>query len=464
MSAGHAIAAPAIPENDSPPSVHSNSSQITSASVLAQIPQFKQWANKVRLNRTIILVVPENPPNSSNTQYDRIRSLKEVSSVFPAWLTEVNSPGFSHIAVAHVPLKEKLCSYLLSAIATNRATTTTAVDLELYRSIGYILQICLRQKKLNEAYDDPTKMDRRVSIDYLLAYICESDGIDTIKYSTEQKIKLPKVRGFNVSTTKADGVVFMDIPDFDPFEKSEELRDLGSTFSPGPPKRLKVIHCVAEYKRDGGGTNQALMGIVSGLYQKKVLNIAHQLVFGVYHVSADILQVIAGAWQGGWIRVYKVGKYSLRDPMDAVQFYFVMREIRRIGQLYLEELRQSEMDFTLRLMDQAPVDEWDMDHMDSITEDPSESNSQVYNGNGSNIQPGWHLKLSALGKWNRHERVLSYLESMSNNSTSSSEDGNEPQIPAPDAKVAPPNQRKSILVTTEEAAGNPPIGWRAMAQ
>ncbi|CAE6536719.1 unnamed protein product [Rhizoctonia solani] len=254
-------------------------------------------------------------------------------------------------------------------------------------------------------------MDRRVSIDHLIVHICESDGINTLKYGMEQKIKLPKAKGFDVATTTTDGIIYMDVSSFQPYDGISEFRDSGSAFVPRP-KRLKVIHCVAEYKKEGSGMNQALMGIVSGLYQKRVLRMDHQLVFAVFHDDIDILRIVAEGWRNGCIHLYQVGYYALRNPLQAVKFYLAIRRIRQIGQQYLQELRQSEVQLEIDYMEQPPVDEWATEKMDSISEDLNEPDGQAYNGNGPNEQAGWSDQLSALGKWDSPSKIFAYFDSM----------------------------------------------------
>ncbi|CUA76313.1 Nephrocystin-3 [Homo sapiens] [Rhizoctonia solani] len=460
MPASHAASAPENLQThkiNPTPSERSASSQVTSASVLAtKEREFKQWATTVQLDRTIVTSIPKNPPNSVNTNYDRMRALQAASITFPRWLfPDSNQLSFDHLSLAHGPLKELLCRFLVAAKKANQIQVNPEEDRELYRSLSTIFQTCLHQKVLVEQHEKPTEMDRRITIDTLMAHICEGDGDYIVKYGTEQKLKLPKATGFDVLTTTADGVIYLDIPCYQPYEASSELREFGSAFVPGLPNRLKVVHCVAEYKRGGSasGMNRALMGIVSGLYQKKVLSIAHQLVFGVFHVQVDVLQVIAGFWQDGWIRLYKIGEYSVRNPASSVQLYLVIRGIRQLGQFYAQELRELEQELEIRLMSQPPVNEWAMDRMNNIPEDPNEPYTQTHDGNEPNAS-GLGDQLSNLGHWDGHDKVFAYLKSMSDSDSSSSGEYNDdPQSPSPYAAEAPLNQDKSILATTWELAG-----------
>ncbi|CUA74797.1 hypothetical protein RSOLAG22IIIB_11489 [Rhizoctonia solani] len=447
-----APANPQAPENhDVAPSERSASSEISSASVLATKAEFKQWATSVKLNRTITEDIPEDSLGPSEPIFGIIRCLREACTVFPRWLTE-GDPEFplSHISSAHLPLKKKLSTDLVAAMKRKRFKVNPDKDKELYCSIGTIFQSCLHVKVLLMR-QNPTEMDRRISIDTLIAHICEGDGDDIVQYSTEQKLKLPKPRDFNVLTTTADGVMYLDLAGFDPYDMNAELRELGSSFVPGSIKSLQVVHCVAEYKRGGGGTNQALMGIVSGLYQKKVLGIPHQPVFGIFHHAVDIVQVLAGVWQNGWIRLYQVGSYSFRHPRQAVQFYLVIRGIRNLGKTYYEELRNSEQEIAFRIEDRKPVDEWAIDRMGSISEH-NEPDSHIPGRNGPNSQSGLAHNLSILGHWDTRDRVLSYLDSMSDNV-------DYPESPPPYTTVPSPNRDKSILVAPLQAAGPTKDMW-----
>ncbi|KAH7327574.1 hypothetical protein B0J17DRAFT_214363 [Rhizoctonia solani] len=92
---------------------------------------------------------------------------------------------------------------------------------------------------------------------------------------------------------------------------------------------LIVVHCVVEYERTNDGANQTMMGLFSGLYQWKVLNMPSHFVLGVIQDDKDFFQVVAAAWRNGHINVYKIGGYILTSPIYAVRLCLVFRRVKK---------------------------------------------------------------------------------------------------------------------------------------
>lgn len=53
----------------------------------------------------------------------------------------------------------------------------------------------------------------------------------------------------------------------------------------------------------------------------------------------DSLIVVAGRWEDGKIRIYRVGHYLLEDPVGVIRFYLLLRGIRQLGELYYDEIK-----------------------------------------------------------------------------------------------------------------------------
>ncbi|EUC55206.1 hypothetical protein RSOL_100900 [Rhizoctonia solani AG-3 Rhs1AP] len=362
------------------PSRHSTLSTITAASILAKKGEreFKQWATAVQLDRDIITSIPSGSP------YDAIYTLQQESKQFPPWLASESSSQLQHIGGSYRLVKTSLCASASQASTFGVINFHQQNDPELSSAIGVILQTCFHNQTFRRRSCQPTKMDRRIIIDTMLNHLCEYDENTSFKYSTEQYVKLPNAENekFHVSNTKADGVLYLDIPDFPAYLANAEFREIGSAFIPGRRANLEVIHCITKFKRGGSGKNQALMGIVSGLYQKKVLNVAHQLVFGIFQHQQDFLQVVAGAWRDNRIQVYNVGSYSLSNPVHTVRLYLVLRGIRKLAHTYLGQLRESQTQLEYEVESSPPVDEWAKDRMDTPNENSSKMDSHVLHDGG----------------------------------------------------------------------------------
>lgn len=72
-----------------------------------------------------------------------------------------------------------------------------------------------------------------------------------------------------------------------------------------PPQDLHVIHCVTDYNKSGS-QSRVLMGIVSGLYQRRALGMKDQFVFGVSQNLGNFLRVVAATWQGEMVGPFKL--------------------------------------------------------------------------------------------------------------------------------------------------------------
>ncbi|CAE6376300.1 unnamed protein product [Rhizoctonia solani] len=243
------------------------------------------------------------------------------------------------------------------------------------------------------------------------AYICEADSggaSELVKYRNERELKVPQVQcgKYNVEKTKADGVMYLDVPDFGPYQHIELNTPATAFLQKGFGDNLYVVHCVAEFKREEDGSNQGMMGMVSGLYQRAVLQMPGQFVFGVLHSEKVLFKVVAGIWQGDKIRLYEIGSYNLVDPIAALRFYLVVRGIQRLGSSYEQELRSSAEALSAQVMNNPPSREWHPPRVGSIGEDLNEDQQPPHQG-GTNTQQ------ETPGQQRARHKVQSYLENTS---------------------------------------------------
>ncbi|ELU44139.1 hypothetical protein AG1IA_01831 [Rhizoctonia solani AG-1 IA] len=368
---------------------------ITSATVLAgKDNHFGDWASAVKLN----LHVHDQLP--SDSFFDPIRDLLEQSKRFPRWLTN-KSPELCYIASGYRTLRDRLCTYLLSSITGQnfRQYTLHDSDPELCAAMGTIFQLCYHTTKLH-TNENSTEMDGRFFIDGLIAHVCESDGTAYMKY------KLPKTRleNVNVPAMIADGVTYIDIPNFEPYDTSPPLREAASALgSKAFSKTLQLVNCVVEYKRDTDGAHQAMMGIVSGLYQQRAFRNVRQFVFGISQNNASTLNVVVATWQGdnvsgaacaepglpiSQIKVYNVGSYSLAHPATAVQFYLVLREIKRRAKSDHDCLIACSNALAVDIIDFPPQKWWATKALPNTREQPPETQDELHPTTGQGRQSG----------------------------------------------------------------------------
>ncbi|KDN36403.1 hypothetical protein RSAG8_10857, partial [Rhizoctonia solani AG-8 WAC10335] len=377
------------------------SSQITSASVLASKVEFKHWVALVGLDReqVIELVIP------LNQAFQHLRDVKDQSNRFPNWLTVADSPQFAQIPTGLRTASNRLFSDLSEIKISNPEQFHDGDDLTLSELLA-ILQACNHTRRLSNRLGKPTEMDGRFVLDSLLNHLCECDEDALLEYSTEQELKLPRAPfgKFDATKTKPDGLLYLEIPDYKPYDLTSHVRTALSAFVPDIPTHLRVVHCVAEFKREASGAKQAIMGIVSGVWQKRVLKVPGQFTFGVFHHEKVFLYLVAGVWQADEkIHLYEIGQYTTLDPVRTLQFYLALQAIQRLAVSYRDQLRASERSLAAHASANPPAAEWSVIRMESVTEHPNEFDGQTPHAGGANAQTETNEQCE------NRDKVLSYL-------------------------------------------------------
>ncbi|CEL57268.1 hypothetical protein RSOLAG1IB_08480 [Rhizoctonia solani AG-1 IB] len=339
--------------------------------------EFAQWAIRARLESQVNRVIPLDP------FFDKMRYIQRASIRFPSWLANKNSPNLCILPAGYQKWVEKL----ISKLSRNPTYSLSGdEDPDLPSFLRPLLHICERQTRLSALGRQHTEMDIRAVIDSLVIYTYEAEQMRTLRYSAEQTLKLPFIRtkNFDVATITADGVHSLEITDLDLNEEYKFCEIVSAIKGVGAktPTALSLVHCVTEYKRTGSGVNGAMMGMVSALYQKRVLGLDH-FVFGIYQCRTEFIRIVAAAWQDNKIKVYEVGSYSLKCPVQVIQFYFVLREIKRLGYEYADEVKSSNFALLQLFKEDPPGDIWARDDLSAIPETTDESDAQEKYGESS---------------------------------------------------------------------------------
>lgn len=124
----------------------------------------------------------------------------------------------------------------------------------------------------------------------------------TAQDRVERQLKLPPTNLENVSVRSVtpDAVDLIGFPDHPAYRDSLKAREsLSCFYQLEPPERLFVIHCVSDYNRSSAAQSKALVGMVAGLYQRRLLGMTNQFVFGLIRRSVHFLQVVAASWHQG---------------------------------------------------------------------------------------------------------------------------------------------------------------------
>ncbi|CAE6430259.1 unnamed protein product [Rhizoctonia solani] len=384
-----------IPESSqrtpTPSDAGTTTSRATSASKLPDdANNFRGWARAVNLDTNINAELPADP------FFDRIRYLQNIASTFPDWLANTASPQFNYIPKAY----RKVLDALYFEVAGRFRFRSYQPDFsrpdqdpKLPAAIPIILQTYHHHKTTASLPETATKIDMRVGIDNLIAHIYDVDRSESAKYWRDgAQLELPSSKGVSansliiVATFKTDAMSFLIFPQFKAYDGSRDVQMALVAYGTGEHRDLIVVHSVVGYKRTDSGANQTLMGLVSGLYQRRGLNMPNHFVFD------------------------KVGGYTMKDAITTVQFYLVIRGIKQFAHEYYEELKTSEESFPLAVKNNPPTNEWVKKPMQGIpetsgysenSEGPQQSGEAARTGQGEGLSD----YLADRGDLDRYERT-----------------------------------------------------------
>ncbi|KAG8703942.1 hypothetical protein FRC08_002543 [Ceratobasidium sp. 394] len=312
----------------------------------------------------------------------------------------------------------------------------------------------------------PHTPEARIGVENLLAFAYDvADDERWLMHLIERELRLPRanVPGVEVALVKPDAVHMMLAQ---PMPAYNYHRDkVSCLYLPAPPEYCQMVHCVAEYGIGAAGKHRALMGITSGLYQRRSVGIYDQFVFGIFQVRLCVFEVIAGIWRDDKIEICKLGEFGLEGTLGCVSFYLLNREIKKLGLEYMERIcRQGSIigprvGILTKLTDWMPWDPRrdyasDMNEV-MVQEEANESEGEDKSVDEEYIETNFEA-------WGSHERVLGYLETMRSCGTPVPDDPWANEItPSPNCEAKYPatpslSPDLSGLSWSSRAAGNAP--------
>ncbi|KAJ1300536.1 hypothetical protein OPQ81_002192 [Rhizoctonia solani] len=331
---------------------------------------FWNWARAVNLNPNIW----ENIP--ADDVFEPIRKLQAASAKYPLWLTNENSPQFKYIPKKYYRERDVLCYEAKVDIDTNAASYAEDEDQDLCAAIPMIFQSYHQHRAALALPDHATEMGMRISIDNMMSHIYNGNETGNVGYWMERALKLPNNPSFSIATTTTDGFSFFILRHYPIYTKMSKLQEAMAAY-PGAwtSVDMLVVHCIVDYDPTSGGANQGMMGLVSGLYQRKVLNQRDHFVFGVFQDNRSFVKVTAAIWRKDdpEIQVYLIGEYSLRCSIAIVQLYLVLRGIKDLARTYHDAIEKSNNALARTLLVSVPTGVWAPRPMEDLEEDSGDS-------------------------------------------------------------------------------------------
>ncbi|QRV77448.1 hypothetical protein RhiJN_05463 [Ceratobasidium sp. AG-Ba] len=311
-----------------------------SVSVLVRNPSlFQQWTDAVHLIQDIQTI------DRNDILLKPLCDILESAKLIPRWLVRAESSQLASSQQFRSEI-ELLCADIEEdatlPLERRDFQPHDQNDTELQSAINPILSACRITKRLLENLNPrPNEADLRTPVDALMQFLHNIEETN-IHHSHECLLKVPEVpppvRIASVKPDAADMILFPTLRGYD----SVTGPQLSCHYLSSQPLTLLVVHCVTEYKSlDAKGDCQALVAIVSAMYQRLALGFDKHLIFGIIHSYGVDYRVVAAVWRDDKINIYHLGSFHLQVPPSALRFYLLMREIRKLGNEYREEIMQA---------------------------------------------------------------------------------------------------------------------------
>ncbi|CAE7199320.1 unnamed protein product [Rhizoctonia solani] len=329
-SESHSPIFSARPHDSVVPTTSTKSSIVSATELATEVDKPADWAHAITLDPVIKLTFPEVPI------FNPIKAIQTVSTSFPYWLKTRSVSKLGFVAPIHYKWRDAL--WFAIQHPHSKYSTSRGRDFSVSFAIQTIFRACHHHEM--RQLDNGRSGNERNALLYLVG----------------ETLKLP-ASSARAQVTTAGGVVLLPILNFSPYTLSPEFRTTASALA-RTPENLLLVHCVTEFRRVDNGENQMKLDMISALYQKKILGITNQFVFGVFQFDTDMLQINAGLWQDDKIKIYRVGTYSLQAPASLLEFVFALRGINQLGRTYRDQLLESAAAFQEAIKTKPLVDAW----------------------------------------------------------------------------------------------------------
>ncbi|KAG8710250.1 hypothetical protein FRC09_000224 [Ceratobasidium sp. 395] len=270
-------------------------SRFSPASIVCKNAEiFKLWANEVQcspLPERLAIVDPEALP-------EPLVTMVKESKRIPKWVFDEESKYYCHFKLRY-PIEMDYFD-LRRNEAREESSDPTAADL-LVDAFPYILSISEQHRDLWEPGNAlfMNEPNLRQPIDSLTAHTWRSKpgSRERFKSRLECKLKLLSTEAVKIQDCIADSVAFLYSPSLPIQMFSPQLRN-GLACTSIEPQFLELVHWVTEFKLVDldGVRRQTCYGMVSSLWQRRVLGRMNDFVFGTAH-AATSMTVYAARWE-----------------------------------------------------------------------------------------------------------------------------------------------------------------------
>ncbi|KAG8706055.1 hypothetical protein FRC08_001303 [Ceratobasidium sp. 394] len=271
--------------------------------------KFNVWAKEVPAVYRLHTKVPSAP----------VADMVDLSQRLPGWVFDKVSLidpvcfGFEHLPKTQDSSEYKMFEKLyprevrdlsIPSMELKHTTFDSSVSTDLVHAMPHIVHVVRRHIALRERQSSFNETDLRQPLDRLACHVwepSEGDGTGIFHFRSECLLKLPRTDTFPISRAAVGSVSFiLDSRSEYTLMKVLPATAEGMSCMVNSADSLALVHWVMEYKGEISKLEevgrQVYYGMVSGLWQRRILGRMDDCVFGTAH-AGSFVAVYAARWE-----------------------------------------------------------------------------------------------------------------------------------------------------------------------
>ncbi|CAE6405564.1 unnamed protein product [Rhizoctonia solani] len=316
---------------------------------------FDGWSEKVGLLTEIRQLDDEEYQHTPEAL--ALKALLSDSKVIPKWLTDLESPAYySFKCGAYKRVVTKFTEMISESdfrISDNNPASTQ--NMEVSQCLQHILTICIAACNFD---GESIEANKRCCLDGLLLVLWKVQTLPKMDLG-QRHLRIPEPS--SSTAVIPDSSVFLTV-DSGPLDGILERAREGCCImhTPNSTTSLNILHWITEYKRELGldesrrQADNTLPSMTTG--QNSDMNtvidntpVLHQSegARDQSKMQDNKAKLVNDLNQRNKIAVYRLGIYSMRDPVSMLSYYLLMRSSRNLALKYRDAIIA---DYGMRVM------------------------------------------------------------------------------------------------------------------
>ncbi|KAG9103745.1 hypothetical protein FRC06_008477 [Ceratobasidium sp. 370] len=270
--------------------VSAGSEGYTASEICRCEDKFSVWAKEVP--------AVYRPRLWDRTSSGLVTDMVQASECLPEWLFNKDSSEYKMFG----KLYPRDAQHLVIPNMGSKKSSDSSAATDLIYAMPHIIHVVRRHIALRQGNELAfNEADLRQPLDRLACHVWESDSKEMFRFRSECLLKLPQTNTFPIPKAIVDSVsCFIDSNPECTLLKTDSITAEGMRCTVNPNYSLALLHWVTEYKSEASRLpeveRQVYYGIVSGLWQRRILGRIDDYVFGTAHAGSDLI-VYAARWE-----------------------------------------------------------------------------------------------------------------------------------------------------------------------